>query len=360
MITILVFFIILSVLVVIHELGHFIAAKKNGVYVEEFGFGLPPRIFGIKVGETLYSLNLLPFGGFVKVLGEEEHELEKIKLSPELKNRTFVSKRPAVKILILTAGVIANFLLGWAVVTYLFIQGVPSPTQKVLIEKVTKNSPAQQVGIAPDDQIVGYVNNKNTTQFKSTDEFIDFVKAKKGSEIALSIKTKDAKTKVVNITPRQNPPKGEGSLGVVLTPFEIKQYVWYKAPFYGLIEAGSITVIIVRELVLTLARLVTFQPQQVDVAGPVGIAKITGEAVKYGYLAVLQLLGLLSLNLAVINIMPFPALDGGRLAFVLYETITKRKINPEIEKRLNFAGFAILMSLIVLITVHDIFKLVIK
>lgn len=360
MITIVVFFIILSILVIIHELGHFIAAKRNNVYVEEFGFGLPPRIFGIKRGETLYSLNLLPFGGFVKVLGEEEHELEQKKLPAELAKRTFVSKSPAVKILILTAGVLANFLLGWVVVTYLFIQGVPVPTNSVIIEKVVQGSPAKNAGISEKDKIIGFVDGAETRLFGTTDEFMTFVSKNKGKQITLQVRDSKGGTKNVAITPRMNPPKGEGSLGIVLTPYEMKKYVWYKAPVYGLIESVTITATIVRELGLTIFRLITLQPQQVDVAGPVGIAKITGQAVEFGVSAVLQLLGLLSLNLAVINILPFPALDGGRLAFVLYETATRRKINPNIEKRLNMAGFAILLSLIVLITIHDIAKLMIK
>lgn len=359
MITIAVFFIILSILILIHEFGHFIVSKKNGVYVEEFGFGLPPRIFGIKRGETLYSLNWLPFGGFVKVLGEEEHEIEGKKLPPELQNRTFVSKPARVKIAILTAGVLANFILGWAVVSYLFTQGVPVPTDKIVIESVANNSPAQSAGIIKNDIILSIKTPTGSKKLNNADKFISEVKSVKGQPVTLEAE-RNGKPMTFVITPRVNPPKGEGALGVVLTQFTIKKYVWYQAPFYGLIESAHITYAIVKELGKTLIGFLLFQKPNVDVAGPIGIAKITGQAVKVGYIAVLQLLGLLSLNLAVINILPFPALDGGRLAFVLYETIFRKKINPQVERRLNMAGFAILLSLIGLVTLNDILKLFVK
>ncbi|MFH0979900.1 MAG: site-2 protease family protein, partial [Candidatus Roizmanbacteria bacterium] len=130
--TILIFILTLTLLVLIHEFGHFLAAKKNGVRVEEFGFGLPPRIFGIRKGETLYSINLLPLGGFVKLYGEEYHEIKNKSLS----QRAFINKKPWVKFLIVISGVIGNFLLGWILISYLFTQGVPVPTNKVIVEKV--------------------------------------------------------------------------------------------------------------------------------------------------------------------------------------------------------------------------------
>src|SRR3989338_1566243 len=145
---ILIFLLILTILVFVHEFGHFIIAKKMGVKVEEFGIGLPPRLFGIKKGETLYSINLLPLGGFVKLYGEEYNELSK-----NDENRTFVNKKPWQKTLIILGGVIGNFLLGWFIFSYLVTQGVPVPINKVIIEKVTKNSPADISGLKEKDVI---------------------------------------------------------------------------------------------------------------------------------------------------------------------------------------------------------------
>jgi regulator of sigma E protease len=351
MFSVLIFFLILSVLVLVHELGHFIAAKKNGVYVQEFGVGLPPRIFEIKYGETLYSLNLLPFGGFVKVYGETE---EQIKGEKEKRKRAFVYKEPWQKTLIIAAGVAANFLLGWIILSYLFTQGIPVPTNKVVIEKIIKNSPADIVGLQSNDIIESVVNPN--LKLKSPEDLVNLTKKYSSQEITLLISRKNQQI-YTKIIPRKKPPKGEGPLGIVITSFIEKKYPWQQAPIYGLIESVKITISIIKELVKNLYYFLTFHKTEVGVTGPVGIAQITFQAVKLGKNAVLQVLGLLSLNLAVVNIFPFPALDGGRLALVAYEAIFKKKTNPKIEKYLNLVGFAILLSLIMLITINDVLKL---
>jgi len=361
MLSIFIFFIILSILVLVHELGHFIAAKKNGVYVEEFGFGLPPRLFGLKKRETLYSLNLLPFGGFVKVLGEEQEELKKKKLPQNLKNRTFIGKKPWQRALIITSGVLANFFLGWLIISYLFTQGVPVPTNKVIVEKVVANSPAALAGLKSNDIIKSLTTNiyslqPTTYPLKSTQDLINLTKKYSDQEIKLTIKRNEEEF-ALPIIPRKNPPKGQGPLGIVITSFVEKKYSWYQAPVLGLAESIKTTAVIVKELTKTLFNFLTFQKTEVEVTGPVGIAKITSTAVKFGNNAVLQLLGLLSLNLAVVNILPFPALDGGRLSLIIYEAASKKKVDAKIERRLNLIGFAILLSLIILVTINDIIKI---
>lgn len=357
MLSVLTFFIVLSILILVHELGHFLVAKKNGVYVEEFGFGLPPRLWGFKYGETIYSINWLPFGGFVKVLGEEREELEKVNLPPEIRKRTFAQKSNKVKLAILLAGVTANFLLGWFTTTILFIKGVPVITNKTIIDDVAVGSPAQQAGIKEGDVVTAVIHQGKKYDIELPDTLTKTISDLKGEPILLEINRQNELVKL-NLTPRVDPPKGEGSLGVVITQFQTVTYPWYKAPFYALVEAAKITVVIVRELGKFIINLVTFSGAKIDVAGPVGIAKITSDAVKIGFDAVLQLLGLLSLNLAVINILPFPALDGGRVAFVLYEIVRKKPVRPSLEKKLNYAGFAILISLIILMTIYDILKIV--
>jgi regulator of sigma E protease len=355
MLTIISFILILALLVLVHEFGHFIAAKKNGVLVEEFGFGLPPRVWGKKIGETIYSINLLPIGGFVKVHGEEYYEGES-KKSQFKKDRAFVYKKSWQKALILTAGIIGNFLLGWLLISFLFTQGVLTTTDKVIVEKVQENSPAQQMGIKAKDELVEVVTNSDPIKLKSTADLITVTKKYADKPIALRVNT-NGTTRTITITPRKNPPKGQGSLGVVVTSLVEKKYPWYQAPFYGLVEAFNITRHIVTELLGTLFQLFTFHKPQVDVAGPVGIANYTGKAISYGFKAVLELIALLSLNLAVVNILPFPALDGGRLAFVLYEAITRKRVNQSVERNLNVAGMIILLSLAALITIYDIIKI---
>lgn len=350
---ILIFLLILTILVLVHEFGHFIIAKKMGVKVEEFGIGLPPRLFGIKKGETLYSVNLLPLGGFVKLYGEEYSESGK-----KDKNRAFVNKTPWQKTLIILGGVIGNFLLGWFIFSYLVTQGIAVPTNKVIIEKVTKNSPAQIAGLKEKDVITKLIpQDLPQIALSSSEDLIAQTKKLAGRTIGLEIK-RNGKTFLTKIIPRINPPVGEGPLGIAITSSIEKKYPWYIAPYYGLIEAFNITFKIAAELGKLILGLITFQKPRVDVAGPIGIANLAGQAVRFGRNAFLQFLGLLSLNLAIINILPFPALDGGRLIFVLYEGFTKKKPNKNIEKYTNLIGFIMLLSLAALITVNDIIKLV--
>lgn len=356
---IIIFIATLTILVLVHEFGHFLMAKKMGVKVEEFGIGLPPKLFGIKKDETLYSINLLPIGGFVKLFGEENDELDRkdrSRLIPTNQNRMFVNKKPWQKTLIVLGGVFGNFLLGWIIFSYLVTQGVPVPTNKVIVEKVTKNSPASISGLQEKDIITKLILNNNIINLTSANTLIEETKKSAGQTVGLEFKRND-KIHLIKIIPRKNPPKGEGPLGIAITSYIEKKYPWYSAPYYGLIEASNITYKISSELGKLLFGLITFQKQNVDVAGPIGIANLAGQAIKFGRNAFLEFLALLSLNLAIINILPFPALDGGRLVFVLYEGLTKKKPNKNIEKYTNLIGFIILLSLAALITVNDIVKL---
>ena len=352
---IIVFIAILALLVLVHEFGHFIAAKKNGVKVEEFGFGFPPRLFGIKKGETIYSVNLIPLGGFVKLYGEEYHEEGK-KKSKKLRNKAFIYKKPWQKSLIIVAGIVGNFLLGWVLISFLFTQGVPTPTDKVIVEQVQPNTPAQSGGFRSGDVITQVQIREKTHLLNSASDLIRFSKDFSGEKITATVVRNNQQIKLA-VVPRKNPPAGQGPLGIIITSFVEKKYSWYQAPFYGLIEAFKITKVIVIELSKTLFQLVMLRKPSVDVAGPIGIAQYTGQAIKFGKNAVLELVALLSLNLAVINILPFPALDGGRLIFVIYEWVTKRRVNKNVERYTNLVGIVILLSLAVIISINDIIKL---
>lgn len=355
--TIIIFFLVLSLLVIIHELGHFVVAKLNGIRVEEFGFGIPPRIFGIRFGETLYSLNLLPFGGFVKVFGEELAEVDDSKISKKDRESSFAHKKPWQKLAVLVAGVTLNFVLGWVIVSYLFTKGVPVPSDNVVVQSVSQESPASNAGLMVGDMIItAQTPDGKDTTVKETKDISQIAQKHAGKEIVLSVKRAE-KVFETNITPRANPPKGQGALGIVISNYTIKKYSATEAPIYGLVESARITGIIARELGKTLFKFVTFQKQEAEIAGPVGIAKLTSDAAKQGIDPLLQLIGLLSLNLAVLNILPFPALDGGRAVFVIYEWISGKKVHARFEQRLNFAGFALLISLLILVTINDIIKI---
>lgn len=357
---VIVFIIILAILVLIHEFGHFIAAKKMGIKVEEFGFGFPPRVWGKKIGETLYSINLLPIGGFVKLFGEEYHEehvtVEQGGYTAEDRKRAFVYKHPWQKSVVIVAGVVMNFLLGWVLISYLFTQGVPTPTDKVIVEQIQPKSPAVAAGLKAGDVIESISKDNQSQTIKSVDDLIKVAKVY-GDQPVLLQYDRNGQMNQVTIVPRKHPPKDQGSLGVVITNYVTKKYPWYTAPFYGLKHATIITLTIVSELGKTVGKLFTGQGSKVEVTGPVGIAQYTGQAIKFGSNAVLELVALLSLNLAVINLLPFPALDGGRLVFIIYEWVTKKRINQHFERYMNLAGIIVLLGLSAVITFFDVLKL---
>ncbi len=355
--TLITFILVLSILVFVHEFGHFIMAKKIGIKVEEFGFGLPPRIWGVKKGETIYSINWLPIGGFVKLAGEDEeteHKSQNSMTKQELK-RYFFARSKKERAAVLLAGVTMNFILAVTIVSFIFTQGVSVPTETVHIEKVIANSPASSAGLVEKDIIRQY----GDYQIKSNQELIEAAKKYGDQEVSIELE-RQGKAVILTITARKNPPPNEGPLGIVITNLEERRYPFYLAPFYGLVETTKMSVMMLQALGVMLYKLVTFQPIGADIAGPIGIAQVTGEAVKFGFTAVLQLMGILSLNLAIINILPIPALDGGRLMFVVLEKFIGRRVKPKIELIAHQIGMAILLSLIVLVTINDILRIIRK
>lgn len=314
--------------------------------VQEFGLGLPPRLFGKKIGETLYSINLLPFGGFVKIFGESPEDIKK---NPKLKKRAFNNKPWYQQLSVIVAGPTMNFFLAVLVISYLFTKGTFVASDHVVVVEAQPGSPAKQAGLRKDDVIISVAGE----ELKTSEQLIKIAKKKAGQTVVLKIERagKNFETKIV---PRQNPPKNQGALGVVITNLELKKYPFYQAPFVGLYESIKISLVFYQELGRIFWQFITFQHPQVEVAGPVGIMQLTGKAVNYGYEAVIQLLGLLSLNLALINIIPFPALDGGQLSFIIFEQLTRRKINEEVRARINALGFVFLLFLLVLVTINDL------
>jgi regulator of sigma E protease len=344
-ITILVFVAILSVLVLIHELGHFITALVIGVKVEEFGFGLPPRIVGKKIRGIIYSLNWLPIGGFVKLAGEDESESD----HPVVKNRKqyFFARSKKERAAILLAGVFMNFVLAVGITTYLLTQGVQETAGRVHIEQVLTASPAEQAGLKPNDII---------ENFTTPQDVITFAKNHAGTPVTFTI-LRDNKILQVTLTPRKTFPKGEGPVGIAISDQEIKKYSLSRAP----VEATKINVERAWEMIagigMLLARLAQLKPVGSDVAGPIGIAQVTGQAVKFGWKAVLEFMSILSLNLAVLNVLPIPALDGGRLAFVILEKFIGKRVKPAFEQSTHQIGMIVLFILVILISINDILRI---
>ncbi|OGH11310.1 MAG: RIP metalloprotease RseP [Candidatus Levybacteria bacterium RIFCSPLOWO2_01_FULL_36_13] len=359
-VTILVFLVILSILVLIHEAGHFFVARFFNIKVEEFGFGIPPRAFGKKIGETLYSINWLPIGGFVKLYGEDEAGAGKVSLSsskpkpaPKDESRAFYSRPVWQRFAVVFAGVFMNFVLAVAIVSVLFsIVGVSVPAKHVLVREVLNDSPAEKAGIIAGD----IIENINGDEIESPQEVISLTKKHLGEEITLRIQNQ-GKERIIKITPRKVYPKNQGPLGVGIEPnFETKKYPIWEAPFVGTREVLNQTGLILQGLSNTLVQIFTQGKIPSDVAGPVGIAQITGKIVSIGPSAVLSFMALLSLNLAIINVLPIPALDGGRLLFIVIEGVTRKKVSPRAESMAHTIGMAFLLGLIALITIHDIFR----
>jgi regulator of sigma E protease len=350
--SIVVFVLVLSILILAHEFGHFLAARKMGIWVEEFGIGYPPKIWGKKIGKTIYSINLLPLGGFVRLHGEQtEDGVTKPK-------EAFVNKSKKARVFVLTAGVVMNFIL--AIVAFSIVytfQGIPRETNKVIVSGIASDSPAYQVGIKPEDVITSVDGKKITT----TNEFVILVEEKKGKEIELGVLQKNGGETKVKITPRTNPPEGEGPLGVAITQTEIYFPSLWKRPFLGIYFGFQEAIYWGRAIVGGLGLLVYNLFKGVvpkDVTGPVGIFAITSEVSKFGILSIINFLGIFSVNLAIINILPFPALDGGRLIFIIIEKMMGKKVVPKVEASIHAIGMAILITLMIAITYFDAKRLI--
>ena len=356
---------ILSFLIISHEFGHFIVAKKSGVKVEEFGIGYPPKIWGIKKGETTYSVNAVPLGGFVRLYGEEEKDEEHLK-NP----RSFNAKPIATRALIIAAGVIMNFLV--AVVIFYFLlpfSGFASQQYLVfnyhfpfgeqqnypLIFYVAKNSPAEKAGL----ETKSIVLSGNGIKFKDAGQFVKFTNNNKGEKIFLKTRDLDnGKIKEISVVPRNNPPAGEGPLGIGLGDVaEIRYGTGLEKATVGFLHSFNLahySVMALGHLIGTSFKQGSIKPLSSSVVGPVGILAITKLTLQRGIIAVLNLIALISLALVVVNIIPFPALDGGRLLFIAFEGIFKKRVPQIIERNVNLVGFIFLILLLVLVTIKDV------
>jgi len=376
MFTVLVFIIILGILVFVHELGHFLVARRNGVMAEEFGFGFPPRILGLykaKNGrrkiiwgsknvesmDTIYSLNWIPLGGFVKIMGEDGEE----KKDP----KSFAAKSAFTRTRILAAGVAMNFLLAAVLLSVGYFVGIPQAVEdttggnfrneKIQIIETIPGSPAEQMGIQIGDQIVGAVGpNNQVTNFSAIEQVQSYINSNEGRTITLDIK-RGNETLDISGTPRTDFPASEGALGISLVKTAQVSYPWYESIWCGVKTTVDLAGMIIVAFGSLLWKLVTGHSAGMDVSGPVGIAVLTGQVAKLGFIYVLQFTALLSVNLAIINILPIPALDGGRILFILIEKIKGKAVSQKIEARAHNIGFALLITLMVVVTFRDVAKL---
>lgn len=383
LLTIVVFLLVLSVLVLAHEWGHFFTARRFGVKAEEFGLGFPPRIGGIyknQAGQwrlvwgdvpvenlennplanlrpapraTIYSLNWLPIGGFVKIKGENGE-------GPD-QGDSFSARKIWQRIVILTAGVVMNIILAWLLLSVGYMFGLPQSTDtlgprarlsqsQVAIVEVMPNSPAAAAGLQAGDAI-RRVNNVSVGTEKALQ---DAIAAQNGQTTELLI-YRGGEEKIIKVVPTIR-DGGRATIGVAIFSSGLVSY-----PFFSAIgEGAKTTVWILKQIVLGVVNLLggIFHGQNVgdQFAGPVGIASITGQAARLGFVYLLQFTALLSLNLAVLNILPFPALDGGRVLFLLIEKIKGKPVRREVEAAIHNIGFLLLIALVLFITYKDIVK----
>jgi regulator of sigma E protease len=385
--TLFIFIFILSILVLIHEAGHFFMAKKFGIKVEEFGYGIPPRAWGKKIGETIYSINWLPFGGFVKLYGEDEAgsgsvQVPAKKLPTKDLDRAFFTRPVWQRALVVVAGVVMNTLLA-AVIYYVFFFISNFQTElpllnnhtffgvnqknvtEVLITAVAKNSPAEKAGVTEYSRVMA-LNGKPVV---SPESFSKIIKESKGKPVTLTWQdTKTAKNTTATLTPRINPPKGEGALGVGFYPLQ-KAVLHYETPlqkvFSGFIHPANLmsyNLDVMGSLIKVSIKEKTAAPLSEGVSGPVGIFSLVGTIidipdVKERVLQMLNLAGILSISLAFFNVLPIPALDGGRLFFILIEGIFRKKVSPAFEAAVHSIGMMVLLGLIILVTFKDVLQL---
>ena len=427
MLTILVFAVTLGVLVFVHELGHFLVARKNGIRAEEFGFGFPPRAFGfqilrgkkirkvsqkekidveisdVKMGDTevieevvtdkiveidelvdvkkyrfiwgkrntdgewkneegleegtIYSINWIPLGGFVRIKGEDG--------SGQEEKDSFAGKPAWTRIKVLGAGIVMNFVLAWFVISLgLFIgspqaieDGQTGKNSKIQIAQIIPGTPAEKMGLKAGDEIVKCQMDIPECQnnFESVSDVKSLVNGNKGKEIALEIK-RGKQILSLKGEPRIDYPEDQGALGISLIKTAVVSYPWYESIYQGLTTVFNLIWLILSTFFNIIKDVVTGHKVSVDVSGPVGIAYLTKQVTDLGFSYVLQFVALLSINLGIINAFPFPALDGGRILFILIEKIKGSPISQKVEQFAHTFGFIALIFLMVLVTFRDVIK----
>ncbi len=373
MLTLLVFVLVLGVLIFVHELGHFLTARRHGVKAEEFGFGFPPRIFGfvfddftkkyrfvrgnesVESPHTVYSLNWIPLGGFVRIKGEDRTEA--IAADPD----SFAGKSAWIRFQILVAGVVMNFLLAWLLFAAVLMLGFPEQIDpadrgryaetKVQILQVMPGTPAETIGLLPGDVL----KRLDTTPVKTLETVTGYIGEHKGKEIAITVERGD-KTLVLAGTPRVETPAGEGALGISFSETAIVQYGPVEALVKGLRQTYLKTMEILSVLGTMVGSLFTGTKTTVDIAGPVGIVYLTKQMSDLGVAYLLYFAAMLSINLGIINALPIPALDGGRILFVLIERLKGSPVSQRLEGYIHQVGFILLLLLMVWVTFYDILR----
>lgn len=367
--TVIVFIIVLAVLIFIHELGHFLVAKWNGIRVDEFKIGFGPKLIWKKYGETTYGLNLIPFGGYVKIHGENPDES-----SDEDSERSIVNKNKIQQILVLVAGVVFNFIFAWIIYSVAYTSGVNTTAlqhekyskyiseQKISILQISKNSPAMRAGLKVGDvlvpeKIIKIPENMTLSPEEKIAKIQEYINNGKGENISLVYKRNNDEY-TVSVEPISGLVKDRYAIGIAMGNVVSMKL----PPHLAIYEGGKYTLYMIRETAVGLYDFVSNifigKADLSLVTGPVGIAGIVGDAANMGFIYLAMITAIISINLGVINLIPFPALDGGRVLFVIIEVIIRRKVPAKFFNIVNTVGFVLLMILMVVVTYRDIAKLI--
>ncbi|HUD02512.1 MAG TPA: site-2 protease family protein [Candidatus Paceibacterota bacterium] len=376
------FILILVVLVIIHEFGHFIVAKLSGICVDEFGIFFPPRIAAIKRGETEYSINWLPFGGFVKIFGENGETNER---SPdalvgvptsEAERRNFVNKPRYVQAAVIVAGIVFNLIFAWLVLSAGYMAGIPtSPgtntvgtvtNVQVMVTDVLPSSPAEKSGLLASDQIediqtaTAALDVRSLAQTQNSgaaDAVTNFILAHQDESVVITV-LRDGQQKTFLAKAAEGIVAGHKAIGVELSDVGTLKLGLPQALVQGAVLGYDITVSTAQGLATFFKQLITLTANFNDVSGPIGITVFGAATLKQGWVAAALLTALISINLAIINIIPIPGLDGGRLLIIGIEAVIRRPVNPSIVMKATMVGFALLILLMVVVSYHDIVRLV--
>jgi regulator of sigma E protease len=379
MLTAIVFIIILGILIFVHELGHFLVARRNGIKAEEFGFGFPPRAIGLFKdkqkkwrfifgkrdtdkewgdGGTIYSLNWLPLGGFVKIKGEDGSG----KNEPD----SFASKSAWKRIKVLAAGVLMNFVLAWFLISVVMMIGAPEEANetnrtnsKIQIAEVVVGTPAEKAGLKIGDEIARNQISSTGEKVKlnSLEETQKYIDSQRGKEIIVNI-ARGKEILHLKVTPREENPAGQGPLGISMVETAVVSYSWHQAIWKGLLSVFNLIVLMLTAFGNIIYSLVFGKGVPAEISGPVGIAVLTKQVTTLGLVYVLQFAAVLSINLGIINALPIPALDGGRILFILIEKIKGKPVGQKVEQMFHTVGFILLLALMALVTFRDVWKIV--
>lgn len=350
--TLIIFILILGLLVLVHELGHFISAVKLGIDVEEFAIGFPPKIFSWKKNGITYSINWIPMGGFVKIKGEQGEGLD----DP----RSFVNQAAWKKLIVISAGVFMNFFLAFVLLSAVFMAGFPQEItedldgqnikdKNVVILQIAKESSADKVGLEVGDKIIE-VNGQIFDNYEEVYTQLEFLR---GANVELSVLKTDNQAITYNLKHEAVAGSDESMLGIGITETGIVDYGFWGSIAQGFKATISMITGIIVALYNLIANLITGKGLAEGFGGPVAVAVVTGQVIKLGFINIVYFAAILSINLGVINFFPFPALDGGRALFILAQAITRKRLNEKVEAWIHNSGFIILVMLLIAVTFRD-------